>query len=30
MKDSTKKEIEPEANMRQDENGNMGLITMGR
>jgi hypothetical protein len=30
MKDSTKKEIEHEAYMRQDENGNMGLNTMGR
>jgi hypothetical protein len=30
MKDSTKKEIEHEAYMRQDENGNMGLNRMGR
>jgi hypothetical protein len=30
MKDSTKKEIEHEANMRQDVNGKMGLNMMGR
>jgi hypothetical protein len=30
MKNSTKKEIEPEANMRQDVDGKMGLNMMGR